>query len=334
MMRCILTILFSFITLSPTSLVFAESSQGSEALPRYLIDTSRLGVNAFANDARFGSAASQFDEVRSTLRLKFVRILIGWDSLVQPTKSVFPDFSFFDIVVGSVPPDMDALLVLTGVPEWMGDPANWTNGDPRTTFIEEWLRPVVDRYGANQNVVGFQVWNEPNQENFENQVMGFTNDPEGYVDMLRRSAGVIKNGPGSKLVVTAATTAIDQNFPFSLNYNRRMRDAGVQQFADVWAIHYYGRHFESVVAPGGVRDFANGLALPIWVTESGAQGVDKQLEYGEQVWPFLRLTMPSIQRIYIYQFTEATPPDATYGLRNLSTDRPYSDLYIWLRDRS
>jgi len=111
-----------------------------------------------------------------------------------------------------------------------------------------------------------------------------------------------------------------------------MRDAGASEFADVWAIHYYGKQFERVLQNGGVADFVNGLDPRIWVTESNAQGVNEQLGYGEQVWPFLIDEMPAIERIYVYQFTDATGPDQTYGLRNLSGEFPVSDLYIWLRD--
>jgi hypothetical protein len=87
------------------------------------------------------------------------------------------------------------------------------------------------------------------------------------------------------------------------------------------------------VRGGGVADFLNGLPKPIWITESGAQGVNSQLEYGERVWPFLTDKIPGIERIYQYQFAEATPADVTYGLRNLSGDLPVSDLYVHLRDR-
>jgi len=137
----------------------------------------------------------------------------------------------------------------------------------------------------------------------------------------------------AKLVVTAAITAINQNYPESLNYNRAMRDAGAQDYSDVWAIHYYGKQYENLIRPGGVRDFANGLSQPIWVTESGAQVVNKQLASGEEVWPYLQEKIPGIQRIYQYQFPEASDPGSTYRLRNLSANAALSDLYVWLRDR-
>jgi len=304
-----------------------------DGVPRKTIDTDSLGVNAFANDGRFGSAASQYQEVRDTLRLRFVRILVQWDSKAHPSKSQPANFSFFDSLMSAIPAGVDALLVVTGTPDWMRDSNNWTNGDPRLTFVQEWLAPAVRRYGANTRVIGFQVWNEPNENNQANQNLGVVDNPGAYVDLLRQSSEIIRKVAPTRLVVSAATTAINQNYPSSLDYNRSMRDAGALNYTDIWAIHYYGKQYENLIRAGGVRDFINELSKPIWVTESGAQGVNNQLAYGEEVWPYLREKMPGIQRIYQYQFTESTDPSVTYGLRNLSRDASLSDLYIWLRDR-
>lgn len=332
--------LFGFVALVLLVLVSAcNSSVVDDALdlidgvPRKTINTDILGVNSFANDGRFGSPSAQYEEVRSVLRLRYIRVLAHWDSLAQPSKGASINFSFLDTLMSAIPAGVDALLIISGTPDWMSNAANWTDGDPRKTFVEEWLRPVVRRYRNNSRVIGFQVWNEPNQDNQHNRDLGLVSDGSRYVDVLRYSAETIRNFAPTKLVVTAATTAINQNFPSSLDYNRAMRDAGAQQYADVWAIHYYGKQYENLVRPGGVRDFVNGLSLPIWVTESGAQGVNNQLAYGEEVWHYLVEQMPSVQRIYVYQHTEATPPESTYGLRNISQDVPVSDLYVWLRDR-
>jgi hypothetical protein len=306
----------------------------ADGVPRKTINTDILGVNAFANDGRFGSAQQQFNEVQSTLRLGFVRILVNWDSLAQPSKSSPANFSFFDSVISSIPAGLDALLVVTGAPDWMSNPANWTNGDPRKTFIEEWVAPAVRRYGGNPRVIGFQVWNEPNQNSTANQALQVNDNAALYVELLAAGAAVVRANAPAKLVVTAATSAINQNYPNTLNYNRAMRDAGAEQHADIWGMHYYGKQYENLIRSGGVKDFANGLSLPIWVTESGAQGVNNQLAYGEEVWPYLTDNISRIQRIYVYQFTEASPPEVTYGLRNLSSGLALSDLYIWLRDRS
>lgn len=326
------------ILLATLALVFfsaCNSSDVTEAVdiadgvPRKTIDTDTLGVNAFANDGRFGSPASQYQEVRSTLRLGFVRILVNWDAGAQPSPNSPANLAFFDTLMASLPSGIDAVLVMTGVPSWLAS----SGKDPRSTYLQDWVTPVVTRYGNHPRVIGFQVWNEPNQSNSANAVMGFTNNASLYVATLKSASAIIRSVAPSKLIVTAATTAINQNYPSSINYNREMRDAGAQSYADIWGMHYYGKQYENVIRPGGVADFANGLSLPIWITESGAQGVNSQLAYGEEVWPFLQEKISGIQRIYVYQFTEATDPATTYGLRNLSPTLPVSDLYVWLRDR-
>lgn len=307
-----------------------------DGIPRKTIDTSIMGVNAFANDGRFGSISDQYLEVRDTLRLNYVRVLFGWDDNVQPTPGSALNFSFYDAIADSIPAGVEALVVLRGVPSWMNNPANWTNGNPRTTFVEQWVRPCIERYGNRGRLVAFQIWNEPNMpssSNPDNGLLDFENNPGNYLEMLAASYSVIKDVAPNKLVVMAATTAINQNFPGSLDYNKNLDALGAQAFTDVWAIHYYGQQFENVVRSGGVAPFLNAIARPIWITESGAQGVNNQLAYVEQAWPYLTEKIPGIQRIFQYQFTEASPSDVSYGLRTLDPAFPVSDLYVYLRDR-
>ena len=301
-------------------------------VPRKTIDVSRLGTNAFTNDSRFGSISAQLTEVRDTLKLKHVRMLFNWDDNVQPSPSAQPNFGFYDALASGIPNGVDAIVVLTDLPSWMTDSGNWTDGNPRTTFVDQWVSKVAKRYASNPRIIGWQIWNEPNtSSNSDNSTMSFVDQPNNYVEMLARAYSVIKDVSPNKRVLNAATTAINQNFPDSVDYNRAMRDAGAVGFVDVWAVHYYGAQFENVVRGDGVADFLNGLSKPIWVTESGAQGVNSQLEYGERAWPFLIDKIPGIERIYQYQFTEASGADVTYGLRNLTAGLEVSDLYIYLR---
>lgn len=323
-----------FVAFSACNSSVVEDVIDTIDVERRPINTARVGVNAFVNDGRFGSIRSQLLEVRDTLRLSFIRVLFDWNDDIQSSPSAEPDFSFYDAIIAGVPSGIDVLVIITGVPSWMDNSSNWVNNNPRLTFSEKWVRSVVARYAGNGSIMGFQIWNEPNQNsNPENSTLNLTNSPENYVELLASAYGIVKDLAPSKRVVSAATTAINQNYPESLDYNRGMRDAGATSFADVWAIHYYGKQYENVTRPGGVADFLNGLPQPIWVTESGAQGVDSQLEYAERTWPFILDEIPGIQRIYQYQFTEASPPESTYGLRNLSADLPVSDLYVFLRDR-
>jgi len=301
---------------------------------RKTIDVSRLGANAFVNDGRFGSINAQFRELRDRLGIRHVRVLFAWTDGVQPTPSSSLNFSFYDDILDGLPSDMDALIILTDLPSWMTNPANWVGGNPRRTFVDKWVKPAAERYSRYARVTGFQIWNEPNDTaNPDNNTLDVTTSPENYVELLSRAENVIRNA-GRKLVVSAATTAINQNYPESLNYNRGMRDAGALEVLDIWGMHYYGKQFENVKRDGGVADFFGGITKPVWVTESGAQGVNSQLAYGEQVWPFLRDEIPQIERIYQYQFTEATPSDVSYGMRTLDGDFPVSDLYIHLNERN
>jgi hypothetical protein len=334
MIRKLLAVVLVCLIAACNSSAVKDAIDLIEGVPRKDIDTTRLGTNAFVNDPRFGTISEQFLRIRDTLRLNFVRVLFEWNDGVQASPNASPNFSFYDQILDNVPAGMDVLVIVTGIPSWMSNSANWVENNPRTTFAERYARRIFQRYGNHPRVVGFQIWNEPNMSvNSQNVTLGFVNSPENYVEMLARSYSLAKSLAPSKLVLNAATTAINQDFPQTLDYNRGMRDAGAQSFVDRWAIHYYGRQFENVITSGGVQDFLNGLSKGIWVTESGAQGVNSQLEYGERVWPFLRDRIPGIERIYQYQFAEPTDPAVTYGLLNLSQNAPVSDLYIWLRDR-
>lgn len=326
-----ITLILLLLTGCNSSSVNDAIDDGEELIngpERKTIDTSRLGINAFVNDARFGGVSAQFGEVSETLGIRYVRLLFNWDDQVQPSAAATPNFSFYDAIAASIPSGLEAIVVLNGVPSWV------SGAHARSTFVDQFVRKIAQRYRSNGRIVGWEIWNEPNMvSEVDNQTLGLVDSPENYVELLAMAHSVIKSISPNKLVINAATTAINQNFPDSLDYNQRLVAAGGENFIDRYNVHYYGRQFENVVVPGGVAEFLNGRAAPIWVTESGAQGVNNQLAYGEQVWPFLLEKVPAIARIYIYQFTEATPSGSTYGLKNLSSDFPVSDLYLSLRDR-
>lgn len=297
------------------------------------IDISRTGVNAFANDNRFGTIAGQYREVRDTLGLKYVRVLFDWNGGVQAGPNTSPDFGFYDELANAIPAGVDAIMVVTGLPPWMADSANWIDGNPRKTFVERWVKPVAQRYRNNSRIIGYEVWNEPNDSaNPENDILGLTNNPGNFLELLAMASQVVEAN-GNKLMINGATTSINQNFPDSLDYNQALKDGGVEDLIDVFAIHYYGKQYEKVVQGGGIADLLGSFSKPIWITESGAQGVNSQLAYVEEAWTFLRDKIPGIDRIYYYQFTEATPPATTYGLKNLDSTLGVSDLYVNLRDR-
>ena len=49
-----------------------EAADVSQGVPRKTIDQDIMGVNAFANDGRFGTQSSQFGDIRSNLGLRFI----------------------------------------------------------------------------------------------------------------------------------------------------------------------------------------------------------------------------------------------------------------------
>lgn len=305
----------------------------ADGVPERNLTRSTLGVNAFFNEAAFGSISSQYSEIRSTVGIPRIRVLLSWDDNVQPTPSSAPNYSFYDSILNSIPSGMDALVILTNTPTWMGDPANWKSGNPRATFVSEWVAPTVRRYAGNGGIVGWQIWNEPNQaQRRDNLDLDLGTSPLNFIELVSLASNVCKELAPGKLVLNGATTAINQNFPSTLRYNEELRDGGIASVVDVFAIHYYGRQFENVVRKNGVADFLNSLSKRVWVTETGAQGVAEQKKYARQVLPFLQEKIPSIERFYIYQMFENSPSSTTYGLRNPSSSEGLSDLYVHLRD--
>jgi hypothetical protein len=342
--RWLVTLLFAVLSLviqtiesswaaPPKAPQLEQSALEDIFTPRRPIPYSLLGVNAFVNDNRFGTVRGQLREVRSTLGLKRVRVLFHWNDGVQATRWTQPNLTFYDQIINSLPRDVEALVILTGVPSWMKASRNWIDGNPRKTFIELWVKKVVARYATRARIVGFQVWNEPNNPSFlENATLDVLTKPDNYVELLALGHTTIKTLAPRKLVINAATTAIAQNYPSTYNYNRRMLEAGVLSFTDAYAIHYYGKSVERVLF-GGIGEMLRGISKPIWITETGIQGINRQSEYAERILPFLKREVPSLSRIYLYQFTEATPANETFGLKNLTPRLTLSDLYIKLRDR-
>ncbi len=297
------------------------------------IDNLQIGVNNFFVDREFGSISEQYSDIRDNIRIPYVRVLLAWTNGVQPSPSSEPDFGFFDSILDSVPAGVDVLVVVAHTPDWITDPSNWVDGNPRLTWVKRWLEPVVLRYRGNGRIVGFEVCNEPDVTTVPSDVALGIENPDDYAELLTFASNSIRALAPGKLVVMAATTSIQQNFPTTLQYNQRLQQLGIENLIDVWNIHYYGKSFESVVTQNGVADFLNGLILPIWVTESGEQGPDQQLEYVETVWPFLVDKVSGIQRFYYYQYSSPAPAPDNFGLRTSDPAFPVSDLYIFLRDQ-
>ena len=306
-----------FLTLINSTSVFANPPGHIETrglldlfLPRKPLDLSKVGLNAFVNDPQFGSVRSQLAEVKTRLKVKHIRILFAWNDEVQPSSSSKPNYSFYDEIAQSIPSGVSALVILTGVPGWAK-----SLPDPRSVFVERWVKPTVLRYKSNARISAFQIWNEPNDSsNADNSVLGFQN-PDNYMQTIIASSAFIKSNTSGKLVVNAATTAIAQNYPKTLDYNKALISAGITRVVDRYAIHFYGDNYQNVILPNGIKSALSKVQIPIWVTESGKQGATKQRDYVERTWTFLAKNFSKIERFYYYQFTEASAAKNTYGLK-------------------
>ncbi len=305
-----------------------------DLIPRRSINVSRMGLNAFANDPRFGTVRAQLREVKHKLGIRFIRVLFAWNDQVQSSPGGPIDFSFYDDIARNIPKDTQALVILTGLPSWMANSNNWISGNPRLTFVERWVKPVASRYASNSRIKAVQIWNESNNGgNPDNETLGMVDIPENYLEMLALAQNAVKTIAPNKKVVNAATTAINQDFPETPDYNQALLDGGIESLVDIFAAHYYGNNVLNVIRPGGSADILNQVEKPIWITESGAKGISKQRAYVERYWPFLSGMVPGVKRYYYYQFTEDAPAGETYGLRNPDPNNARSDLYRFLRNR-
>lgn len=297
---------------------------------RETLDKSVIGVNNFFLDRdKFGTVGAEFSEIKNTLGLRYVRVLAAWTEGTQPTPSSTASFDYTDEIVASAPSGVDILLVLAHTPAWMADSNNWIDGNPRKTFVENWVKPAARRYSRWGNVIGYQIFNEPSAISVQSDAALGLQTPGNYFELLQLSAAAIRTINASKKVVGAATESIQQNFPHNLDYNKSLRDLGAQDYLDVWAVHIYGKQFEKFAA---VFEFMDSLHVPVWITESGEQGPNEQLAYAEQMWPFLTKREAKIERIYQYEFASTAPLEQNFGLKTDDPSAPVSDLYIWLRD--
>lgn len=302
-------------------------------LPEKNLPPRTVGLNAFSNEPQFGSVSAQMRETTNVLGIRNLRILLAWNDQIQPTPNSPLFWNFYDDIVRSIPRRSKALVIITGLPSWMQNPAHWQDNNPRKTFVQRWVKAVVERYGSERRITSFQIWNEPNDvNNADNKTLDLVTSPSNYVAMLGEAANYIRSNTRRKLVVSAATTSINQNYPEAFNYNEELKKAGVEQNADIYAIHYYGTNIERLYFSGGITSFIRSLSLPVWVTESGERGLTEQESYTRTMWPFLQEMFPGIKRFYFYKFTDAENTGSeSFGLKNPSGN---SDLYYYLKDRT
>ena len=289
------------------------------------IPRGKLGVQVELADSPKGNYAAQLADVRGTLDLRHVRSSFTFDEFYLPRESATPNFARYDAMLAALPADVDLLPILAYAPAWLANRPDWKN-----VFVGRYVIPVLDRYGRDPRIAGWEIWNEPD---------AFCNGrvaPAGvldcsaadYVDLVSRVAPEIRARSGAR-VVAAATTSLNQSFPENFEFNQRMVDGGLLPFIDVYNIHWYSRQLEKLTF-GGIADFLNRTRKPVWDTESGETGSNEQLSFAEDVFPALEDEIDRLERIYVYTYFDGLGPAGTFGL--VAADGTESDLYRFLRD--
>jgi putative glycosyl hydrolase len=290
------------------------------------IPRGKLGVqNEFVSTPK-GDPGAQGADIRNTLDLRHVRTSFFFDEGFLPSEGASPNFARFDAILAATPPDVDLLPVLGYAPGWLANRPDW-----KDVFIARYVTPVLDRYGADGRIAGWEIWNEPDAfcNGGRSAPPGVLDcSPEDYVDLVARVEPVIRARSGAP-VVGAATTSINQSFPRHFDYNKEMVGAGLLNFIDVYNFHWYGSQIEKLTF-GGIADFLNGTGLPVWCTESGDQGVTHQLNHASEVFPQLDDHVSRLERVYIFTYFDGAGPDDTFGL--VANNGIESDLYQFLRD--
>lgn len=183
---------------------------------------------------------SRMDRLGLTLRVP-----LYWFA-VEPERGVY-DFSGFDRTVAEATrAGVEVLPFVTGSPAWLaGDASVPPLGGSRAVSWEGLLRRLVARYGPGgafwvgrrsvRPIRRWQIWNEPNFRVFWHP----RPSPRAYVELLRRSARVIRHGdPGAQVVAAGLAPVEGGLFPWE--FLRRMyRVPGARRSFDLMAIHPY-----------------------------------------------------------------------------------------------
>ncbi|HEU4739782.1 MAG TPA: beta-galactosidase [Solirubrobacterales bacterium] len=255
------------VALAVLALCFAAAPGRSAAAP-----TGFFGVASSANLVRGDFA--KMGKLGLTLRVP-----LNWFE-VEPQRGVY-DFSGFDRTVAEAAKAKVRLLpFVTGSPAWMaGDASVPPLGKSRAAAWSEFLRRLVDRYGprgsfwaergSKQPIRRWQIWNEPNFRIFWHP----RPSPRAYVDLLHRSARVIRDADPGATVVAAGLAPVEGGL-FPWEFLRRMyRVPGARQAFDVMAIHPYSTSLGALEyelrAMRKAMARAGDGAKPLLVTELG-----------------------------------------------------------------
>lgn len=136
--------------------------------------------------------------------------------------------------------------------------------------------------------IAFQILNEPAH------FLGIP--PDFYVRQILGPCFEILRAADPEGLVVGAAEVGNADGPERM---RAMLDAGLEESCDRVAYHVYSRQ----IIPK-LRNHVRGLT---WVTESGADGSDRHLEWVQEVFPEIRRTLPEVSRVFYYDLFDGDP---------------------------
>lgn len=215
---------------------------------------SRLSVNA-----RYYKISDTSARLAAEAGFSTVRVDLFWETVEKNGKF---DFSVFDAVLKRLAQQgLKALFILDyGHPDHgVGAPVT---EEQRNAFVE--YAKQATRFAAGRNVVGFEVWNEPDSTKY-----WVNGDPQTYAQLLNAARTAIKSIDPTRLVTNGGPSWFDFNYILSL------ANTGSLAQVDAFAIHGYRGKSNS--PEGFAPDLrrlqhllqSKGLNQPVWTTEWG-----------------------------------------------------------------
>jgi hypothetical protein len=282
-----------------------------------------MGLNMFPRNRTAGPLADQMNDIRS-LGVRYIRVNFWFDSAYMSGPGAQPDFTQFDEMVDAADgAGLEILGVLAPVPSWLRGSGDW-----KAVYAEKFVTPTVSRYKA--RVKYWEVWNEPDED-----AAMFDGTPESYFELLKPASAAIKSADPEAKVVAAAPVNIVSKGGAKFAWLEKLVTLGLRQYAAVLNFHYYS-NLDMTLGVSG-KALMEKAAMPLWVTETGIIGQDRQLDYFKKNLPYIENAL-NPERIYWYCYIqgegehEETHPADTYGIVTMYNGQRFeSPVYALLK---
>jgi len=239
-------------TVSPTAPVASGSFS-----PSYV---GRLAVNTYTTNP------AALDKAKAA-GITVVRMDLTWGAI---EKSGSYDFSQFNAIA-------DALKAKGMSVLWILDGGGAPVTDAARTAFANFARAAAQNFKG-KNVVGFEIWNEPNSTSF-----WAAPDPVAYAKLFNAAASAIRGADPAAKIVSGGTAGVDVNYSlvFAENIDPSLIDA--------FGVHPYNKPAPELFATGyaPLKNVlvSRGITKPIWSTEWGysSYGDFDSAKYGNGV---------------------------------------------------